>query len=81
FIQRVVKQSGVTHTQIGRTTVGLAKYVKKMSFDEQLRTGQGWFAHSPLAQFASLPYRPKVSVSVFICDEGSVGCHAFDDDV
>ncbi|MFA9459137.1 hypothetical protein ACERJO_20645, partial [Halalkalibacter sp. AB-rgal2] len=56
FLQCVVKQSGVTQTQIGRTTVGLAKYVKKMSFDEQLRRGQGWFAHSPLGR-SLLHYR------------------------
>ncbi|MCK0473985.1 hypothetical protein MW695_22020, partial [Alkalihalobacillus sp. APA_J-10(15)] len=56
FLQRVANQSGVTHTHIGRTTVGLTKYVKTMSFDEKLRTGQGWFAHSPLGR-SLLHYR------------------------
>ncbi|MDE5414199.1 T7SS effector LXG polymorphic toxin [Alkalihalobacterium chitinilyticum] len=50
FSQQVAKQMYRANAQVGGVALGLSQYIKKVSFDDQLRSGQGWFAHTPLGR-------------------------------
>ncbi|MDE5414201.1 hypothetical protein [Alkalihalobacterium chitinilyticum] len=50
FSQQVAKQMYRANAQVGGVALGLSQYIKKVSFDDQLRSGQRWFAHTPLSR-------------------------------